>query len=121
MTKSIVALALLVSLAAAVAGCGDDDTAPSAPATTASTSSARPAPAAAPVPAGARAGLRAQSCRDILPMLDQLRALDPAAAAQTAETTIANLASTPEWAGLSEADRAATIAGIRDAAAGSCL
>ncbi|WP_406234894.1 hypothetical protein [Nocardia sp. NBC_01009] len=70
--------------------------------------------------AAAASDLRAQSCQDILPMLDEMRATDPAAAARMAQQTIDWFPTRPEWAGLSEADRAATIAGVRDAAAGSC-
>lgn len=117
-------LAFLV-LAAAAAGCADEE--PTAPATTPSTAPAAstnpPASsttaAAAPtlVPAG---GVRAQACQDFLPFLQDIAQHDQAAARTTAEQTITNLPSTPEWAGMSEADRAATIAGIRDAASGTC-
>lgn len=122
MTGTVVALAF-VAVLAAVAGCGDEATTAPAPATTTPSSATSAAAASststAPtlVPAS---GLRAQTCRDFLPMLDEIRQIDQAAATQMAETTITNLPSTPEWAGLSETDRAATVAGIRDAAAGTC-
>ncbi|MBF6411183.1 hypothetical protein [Nocardia farcinica] len=134
--------ALAVAIAAtvvALAGCASESETTTAPSsstapssTTAAASPTSPAesiasttaPAsnpAAPAPAsGPAAAMRTKTCRDILPLLDQLRAVDPAAAVQSAESTIANLPATPEWPTLSDEERAAAIAGIRDAAAGSC-
>ncbi|MFD3431174.1 hypothetical protein [Nocardia fluminea] len=132
MTRTLAALAL-VALAAMATGCGDadDQTAPTttAPAAAASTTaassstaaitttSAAPSSAAAPIPTFA---LRGQACRDILPLLDALRVGGQDAATKAGEEFIADMPSRPEWATMSEADRAATIAGIRDAEAGSC-
>lgn len=123
MMKTLAALALLATLAAATTACNGDNPEPartsvSAAAPAAPTTSAA---AASPAPSAAGAGVRAQACRDILPLLDELRALDPASATQTAESTITNMQSTPGWNQLSQADRDATIAGIRDAAAGKCV
>jgi len=121
-----IALPIAALCAAVLAGCATDSDTTATPSASSeavvaspSSSAAESATAAntAPTPASA---VRGQACRDILPLLDQLRAIDPATATSTAETTIDNLPATPEWPSLSEADRAATIAGIRDAAAGSC-
>ncbi|WP_433658004.1 hypothetical protein ACQPW1_39620 [Nocardia sp. CA-128927] len=125
---------LTIAAAVAVAGCGsdtktEDKTEPAtavtaAPAATSSLTAASPS-TAVPNTAGTSAErpgsrLRQQSCEDILPLLDQLRAISADAARQSAEDTISNLPQTPEWPTLSESDRQATIAGIRDAAGGTC-
>ncbi|MFG1774779.1 hypothetical protein ACGFIX_34830 [Nocardia salmonicida] len=127
MMKTLAALAL-VALAASVVGCSSGDS-PATPTTTTTAAvdppttssvtmtSAVPVTTAGSAPASA---LRSQTCRDMLPLLDTVRATDPAAANDMAATTISNLAESPEWPSLTEADRAATIAGVRDAAAGSC-
>ncbi|MGN2642180.1 hypothetical protein ACTD5D_39655 [Nocardia takedensis] len=113
------------------AGCGgndtpDDSAAPSTTVTAAlsaspnpveSTSSA-PAPTAAP-PVSSDA--RKQACNDMLPFLDELRKTGGAAAAEkAAEDAVQWLPTRPEWETTSPAERADTIAGIRDAATGSC-
>ncbi len=130
-------IAVLTIAAAAVglAGCGSDSqpegriepTATIAAAATPTPNSSMTAPSASPVPTKAEVTadqpssvLRMQTCRDILPLLDQLRSVSAEAARQSAEDTISNLPQTPEWPTLSESDRQATIAGIRDAAGGTC-
>lgn len=117
----------LLMVAVAAAGCSSDNLWHDKPPTTvpgatgytivetlAPTTSAE----VAAVPANTE--LRLQSCRDMLPVLDELRQRNPAAVSSAAEDTIANQSATPEWANMSQADRDATIAGIRDAAAGRC-
>lgn len=125
MIKPAFALALLA--AAAVAGCSAEEPAP-APATTVILPSLVPAtPATTASPSSPAAtttastgGVRSKSCRDVKPFLDELRAQDPASVGPYAETLIQNLATTPDWATTSAADRQATIDGIHDAAAGKC-
>ncbi|MGN2640680.1 hypothetical protein ACTD5D_31815 [Nocardia takedensis] len=119
---------ILVAAAAALvcAGCGNDtpDSAtPSPTATTAQPASPKAVESTAPAPTTARVSsdMRAQACRDMLPFLDELRKSGGTAAAdKAAEDAIQWLPTRPEWETTSEADRADTIAGIRDAATGSC-
>jgi hypothetical protein len=107
-----------------LAGCGDTEQSAQPATTTAAASAAvtttTPASATGNPSTAAGSDLRAKTCKDLLPFFNELRAADPAAVQKNAQNTIEWLPTRPEWAGLSEAERAASIAGVRDAAAGSC-
>ncbi|PXX52878.1 hypothetical protein DFR70_12945 [Nocardia tenerifensis] len=75
---------------------------------------------AAATTTAAHDAVRGKSCENYLPVLSKLKEASPESANKTAEETIALLPQSPQWATLSEADRQATIAGIRDAATGKC-
>lgn len=119
-----VAVALAVPAVLLLAACGSSTSTSTSSSSATAVRSASPSSTtttAAPRPGSVENGaLRAQSCRDALPLMNALRKMDPAAPSRSAEDTIKNLPSTPEWPTLSAADRAATIAGIRDAANGQC-
>lgn len=128
--KTVAVVLFSVAVAISVVGCSSDGsndpvTVSPTPSTTAATpvpATTTVAPSTAPVVTAAPpvSDLRRTSCQDMMPMLAALREVSEAAAQQSAEGTIAGLPATPEWAGLSTADRDATIAGIRDAANGQC-
>jgi len=123
----LTAVALSACAALTLAGCGDDTRSPTQ--VTTSTATGSPATHAAPTSmttsstttsGQSNATLRQQTCRDILPLLDELRSSGTGAVEKATQETIDWFPTTPEWSGLSETDRQATIAGVRDAAAGSC-
>ncbi|MEU6563500.1 hypothetical protein [Nocardia nova] len=121
-TASLFALPMF---AVAAAGCSGnvpwpDKTPTTVPGATGYTIVETVPPTGAEAEAGMNTELRARSCRDMLPTLDRLRENDPAAASKSAENTIAELSENSEWWSLSQADRDAKAAGIRDAATGQC-
>lgn len=65
------------------------------------------------------ASTRTKACQDLLPLMLELRAAGEDTS-KAAEDWIATVASAPDWATASEAERRATTAGIRDAATGKC-
>ncbi|WP_433664410.1 hypothetical protein ACQPW1_21095 [Nocardia sp. CA-128927] len=75
---------------------------------------------AAPTSAASNNAVRAKACQDYLPLLSKLKAASEDAANKTAEETIKLLPQSAQWGTLSETDRQSTIAGIRDAAKGTC-
>lgn len=121
---------LVLVLIFAVVGCGKNEDSSAIPTSTAAparssaqttTTSAAPPTTVTTDSAAAGAGLRSQTCNDLLPMLQSMRDLGgDAAVAKAVDETLTWIPQQPTWGSLSEADRKATLDGVRDAGAGTC-
>lgn len=134
--KTVAALTIAAAVVL-LAGCGADTDSVNAPSTTTTqvTSTAAPTGSAAQTISTSvapptttttnggttGAGLRSQTCNDLLPMLQSMREVGgDAAVAKAVDETLAWIPQQPTWASLSETERQSTLDGVRDAGAGTC-